>query len=189
MTYPNNYVTTDLIELGSRSLDELLKDAKELNDNLKTFMKECRGRTASPQLENLVISKYHLALLKYSTALEEKLKNIHVQDEFAQYIINRYTQDEKSVLRELEKFSKLDPEITSHYEIAEMIVAESGEIYELIKEAVNKEYLNWKKILETWQTSLKIRNELIPALDKIYQARFENIVNAIKLLLDQHAGW
>ncbi|MEM4061958.1 MAG: hypothetical protein QXY11_03785 [Desulfurococcaceae archaeon] len=189
MTYPNHYVTTDLIELESRSLDELLKDAKELNDNLKTFMKECRGRTASPQLENLVISKYHLALLKYSTALEEKLKNTHVQDEFAQYIINRYTQDEKNVLRELEKFSKLDPEITSHYEIAEMIVAESGEIYELIKEAVNKEYLNWKKILETWQTKLKIRNELIPALDKIYQARFENIVNAIKLLLDQHPGW
>ncbi|MEM0368795.1 MAG: hypothetical protein QXN57_05070 [Desulfurococcaceae archaeon] len=189
MSYTNYYVNMDLIELESRYLDELLKDARELYNNLRTFERECRGRSISPDLDNLVISMYHLALLKLSTALEEKLKNTRLEDEFARYIINYYTQDEKNVLRELEKFSKLDPSVTPYRVLADIIVAESGEIYELVKEAVAKEYINLKKVLETWQSNLKIRNALVPALTKTYQARFDNVINAIKHLLDQQPGW
>ncbi|MEM1677416.1 MAG: hypothetical protein QW655_04550 [Nitrososphaerota archaeon] len=188
LSYPSYFVHIDLIELKSRFLDELLRDTKELYNNLRVFEKYCIGNIDSKAHE-FVKSMYHLALLKLSATLEDKLRDSRMEDEFTQYIIKYYTQDEKNALRELEKFSKLDPNITSPRVLADIIVAEEGEVFKLIREAVAKEYIDLGRVLRTWESELKIRNDLTRAFISVYQARFSNIVNAIQLLLNQQPGW
>lgn len=184
----NRFVNADLIDLESRLLNELLEDSRELYNNMKAFEKTCADSMPG-EVYRYHMSMYHLSLLKLSTALEEKTKSSRVEDEFIKHVISFYTQDEKNALRELERFSKLDPKVTRPKDLADIIAAEKGEIYRLVREAVAKGYLDLGRVIKTWESDLKIRDHLTYAFIIVYQARFENVVKAVLKLLEQQPGW
>jgi predicted regulator of amino acid metabolism with ACT domain len=179
---------TDLLELLSRPINEIIEDAREIYNNLKQYEKECYGIIPRSVYEHgLSILKF--ALLKLSTVLEDKLKGQDIKDEFTNFIIGYFTPDEKNALKELERFSKLEPNVTPPETLADIIVAEHGKIYEIIKEAISKEYVDLGRVLETWKSNLKIRNDIARAFEIRYRERFNNIIDAIKNLLDQQPAW
>lgn len=179
---------TDLIDLIGRPLSNIIESAREVYGNLKQYEKECYGFVA-PVVYDHSIGVIKFALLKLSVALEDKLRDLDIKDEFANFIIRYFTSDEKNMLRELERFSKLEPRVTSPLILADIIIAEHGKIYDLIKEAVSKGYVDLEKVLETWKSNLKIRDDIARVFIMRYRIRFENIIEAIKILLDQHPAW
>lgn len=188
VTGPNYIVHKDLVELVESPIDELLSDAKELYNNMKSFEKQCLG-PLTKEVYDFTLSMYHLALLKLSTALDDKLKGSVIEDEFVKFILRYYTQDEKNALRDLDKFSKLDPDVIKPDKLADIIVQGRGEIYKLIKEAVDKEYVDLSRVIKTWETQLKIRNHIARAFQNVYYRRFGNIISAVQILLNQQPGW
>lgn len=188
IAHPSLYSRVDLIDLQSRPLNDLLEDAKEIYNNMKVFEKRCLTEVDRSVYE-FVMSMYHLALLKLSTAIEEKPRDQDTKDPFVEFIVGLYTKDEKNALKELEKFSKLDPNVTPPQVLADIIVSEEGEIYSLVKEAVIKNYIDLRKVLKTWENELKIRNYLTHAFINVYNSRFNNIIKAIEHLLNHHPAW
>lgn len=188
ISFPSYFVQTDLLELESRFLDELLRDSRELYESMRKFERYCAG-SMTRNVYDFGLSMFHLALLKLSTALESKLKGSQVRDEFTEYILKYYTLDERNSLRELERFSKLDPNVTPPEVLADIIVAEEGEVYRLVRDAVSKEYVDLARVLKTWESELRVRNHITRAFISVYQARFQNIIKAIELLLRQQPAW
>lgn len=184
---PNSIVKIDLVELVERPINELLVDARELYNNMRVFERQCLG-LVQEKTYNFTMSMYHFALLKLSTALEDKLKNNIIEDEFVKFVLRYYTQDEKDALRELDKFSKLD-QVIEPKELADVIVQGRGEIYKLVKEAVEKEYVDLTRVIKTWESQLKIRNYIAQAFKAVYYRRFSNIINAVQILLNQQPAW
>lgn len=180
----NRIFMTDLKDLITRITNSLIQDAKTIYLNMRTFEKDFYG-LVGPEEFSYQMSVFQGALLKLATALEEK----EVEEEFAEMIINRYTNDEKKVLRKFEKFSKLDPMVTPPERLANIIVSETGEIYHLIKEAVFETYVNFGALIKTWENESKIRDDISKAFQIRYSERFSNVVNAIKILLDSQPAW
>lgn len=188
LTSPNYIVHKDLVELVESLLDDLLIDARDLYNKMKTFERQCLGPVPK-EVYDFTLSMYHLALLKLSTALEDKLKNNVIEDEFIRFILRYYTPDEKNALRDLDKFSKLDPDVIKPEKLADIIVQGRGEIYKLVKEAVEKEYIDLSRVIKTWESQLKIRNHIARAFLNVYYRRFGNIISAVQILLNQQPAW
>jgi hypothetical protein len=178
----------DLLDLFNRPLKEVIENAREVYNSLKQYESECYGFATQGVYEH-GLSVLKFALLKLSTTLEDKLGEQNIRDDFINFIIGYFTPDEKNALRELERFSKLEPHVTPPEMLADIIVAEHGKIYELIKEAISKEYVDLEKALETWRSNLKIRDDIARAFMIRYRTRFENVVEAIKILLDRQPAW
>ena len=188
LSYTDRISSRDLVELSRIPLGEVVRDAHEIFDLMKWFERECHDRL--PQsIYNHVLGELKFALLKLSTSLEDKIEGERSENEFTNLIIDYFTSDEKNALREFERFSKLDPNVTPPQVLADIITAEKGEIYALIKEAVGKEYVDLGRVLKTWESKLSIRNDLTRVFMNRYMSRFKNIVESIKLLLDQQPAW
>ena len=188
LSYIDRISSRDLVELSKSPVGEVVRDAHEIFDLMKWFERECHDRL--PQsIYNHVLGELKFALLKLSTSLEDKIEGERSENEFTNLIIDYFTSDEKNALREFERFSKLDPDVTPPQVLADIITAEKGEIYALIKEAVGKEYVDLGRVLKTWESKLSIRNDLTRVFMNRYLSRFRNIVESIKLLLDQQPAW
>jgi len=188
LSYIDRISGRDLVELSMIPVGEIIRDAHEIFDLIKWFERECHDRL--PQsIYNHVLGELKFALLKLSTSLQDKIGEKKSENEFANLIIDYFTSDEKNALREFERFSKLDPNVTPPQVLADIITAEKGEIYALIKEAVGKEYIDLGRVLKTWESKLNIRNDLARVFMNRYMSRFRNIIESIKLLLDQQPAW
>ena len=178
----------DLNDLVMRPPDMLLRSAKRVLESQEKFEEECYGSLPQSVYDHYS-STFHCALLKLSVALEDHVRSKRIHDEYARYVAGLYTEDEKRALVEFEKFSKLDPSITPPETLADVIVSEAGEVYKLVREAVRKQYVDFKGLVETWSKNLRIRNYVAKALMLRYESRFRNIVEAVKRLLDQQPAW
>jgi len=188
VSYIDRISNRDLVELSKIPVSEIIRDAHEIFDHIKWFERECHGRLPR-SIYNHVLGELKFALLKLSTSLEDKIGEKKSENEFTNLIIDYFTSDEKNTLREFERFSKLDPNVTSPQVLADIITAGKGEIYVLIKEAVGKEYVDLGRVLKTWESKLNIRNDLARVFMNRYMSRFRNIVESVKLLLDQQPAW
>jgi len=179
--YAASIFNTDLSEITTWTGDKILEIFEKVRANKDYFENNCY-RFFSKSYYDHSVSVFHGALLKLCVALEEK--GASDKD-----ITSLYSEDEKKALRELEKFSRLDPDVTPPELLCELIVSESGEIYKLIKEAVDKQYIDFKNLISSWGAKGKIRAAVVRAFTWRYEARFRNVVEAVKRLLDQQPAW
>ncbi len=178
------YESEDLLSLESMPDFILLDDAKRVMDSLIQFRRNCFRVLSREEFDDLS-SIINGALLKIAAALKGKNSDSPV----AKQLIEMYTDDEINAVREFEKFNKLDPSITPPDRLADLLVSRSGEIYDLVAEAVRKQYIDFSGLIKTWTTQGKIRAMVSKALQARYEKRFKNIVEAVKRLLDQQPAW
>ncbi len=178
------FESEDLISLESMPDFILLDDAKRVMDIMIQFRRQC-FRTLSKEEFDEISSIINGALLKIAAALKEK----NLESPVARQIIQMFTEDEVNLVLEFEKFNKLDPEITPPDRLADLLVSRTGEIYDLVTEAVRKQYIDFSSLIKTWTTQGKIRAMVSKALQVRYERRFKNIVEAVKRLLDQQPAW
>ena len=177
-----------LADLIKNPLPELLDDFRRIRGDFKDFEAKCYGKTDS-NLYGYYESVFSVALLKLSVAIEDKVRGGEVQDEYVKFAIDMFTPDEKNVIREFERFSGIDPKVVSPEALAEMIVSGKGEIYQLVKEAVSKQYIDFANIIKSWSSKYSISDSIRRGLIARYEARFKNVVEAVKRLLDQQPAW
>jgi tetratricopeptide (TPR) repeat protein len=175
----------DLIDLARNPLPKLLDDFRRIHGNFEEFKSRCYGNIDFNSYKYYE-SVFNVALLKLSAAIEDRVRGGEVKDEFVKFAVEMFTPDEKSAVRELERFSGLDvpPET-----LAEVIASRRGEVYELVKEAVSKQYVNLHSIVETWSRERKIGDSVRRGLIHKYEARFKNVIEAFKRLLEQRPAW
>ena len=174
-----------LSDLTKSSLSRLISDFRRVYDDFDEFKSTCYNK-----LDQNVYKYYEglftIALLKLSVAIEERVKGSDVRDETVKLAVEMFTPDEKGIVKELERFSglELSPEI-----LAELIVARKGEVYELIKEAVSKQYVDLANVVKTWAGKYNISDSVRRGLLHRYERRFKNVVEAFKRLLEQQPAW
>ena len=174
----------DLLGLQTMPDFILLDDAKRLLESMMEFRRSCYRVLSKDEFDDL-FGKFNGALLKIAAAI--KLKEL--DSPMAKQVSSMFTEDEVNAVIEFEKFNKLDPEITPPDRLADLLVSRSGEIYELVAEAVRKQYIDFSGLIKTWTTQGKIRAMVSKALQARYEKRFKNIVEAVKRLLDQQPAW
>ncbi len=174
----------DLLSLSTMPPEILLDDASRILENMMVFRRKCYRELSRDEYTRLW-SVFNGALLKLAAALREN----GAGDEASRKIVSMFTDDEVEALRELERYGKLDPEITPPERLAEIIVARQGEIYELVAEAVRRQYIDFAGLIKTWSREKRIRSHVSAALQLRYEKRFKNIVEAVKRLLDQQPAW
>jgi predicted nucleic acid-binding Zn-ribbon protein len=177
-----------LADLIKNPLPELLDDFRRIRGDFKDFEAKCYGKIDS-NLYGYYESVFSVALLKLSVAIEDKVRGREVQDEYIKFAIDMFTPDEKNVIREFERFSGIDPKVVSPEALAEIIVSGKGEIYQLVKEAVSKQYIDFANIIKSWSSKYSISDSIRRGLIARYEARFKNVVEAVKKLLDQQPAW
>jgi len=177
-----------LADLIKNPLPELLDDFRRIRGDFKDFEAKCYGKIDS-NLYGYYESVFSVALLKLSVAIEDKVRGREVQDEYIKFAIDMFTPDEKNVIREFERFSGIDPKVVSPEALAEIIVSGKGEIYQLVKEAVSKQYIDFANIIKSWSSKYSISDSIRRGLIARYEARFKNVVEAVKRLLDQQPAW
>ena len=171
----------DLVELSMRPATILIKDALKLYNALFDFESNCYGRV-SDSIYNYYVSKLTMLLLRYATALEEK----GIRDPSIQEVTGYFTPDEKSLARELDRYSKLDPHTVSPERLAEVMVAGEGELYTLVKGALAPQFMRMKETIYAFERERRIRNRVARALIDVYEARARNVVEALKIVLDRN---
>jgi len=174
----------DILSLKTMPPFMLLDDAKRLMENMQVFRRKCYRELSREEYEHFW-SIYNGALLKLSVALDEA----GVEGPEADAIKRMFTEEERRIVREFERFGKLDPQVTPPERLADMLVSRSGEIYELVAEAVRKQYVDFAGLIKTWTTSGRVRDMVSRVLQMRYEKRFKNIVEAVKRLLDQQPAW
>jgi predicted nucleic acid-binding Zn-ribbon protein len=175
-------------DLARNQLSELLNDFWKIREDYKNFQSKCYGRIdSSIYLRNESI--FNIALLKLSIAIEDKVKDKEIQDEGIKFILGMFSSDEKNIIREFEKFSGLDPKVVPPDLLADIIVSGKGEIYQLVKEAVGKQYTDFANLVKSWSYQYKISDSIRRGILERYEARFKNVVEAVKRLLDQQPAW
>jgi len=177
-----------LADLIKNPLPELLDDFRRIRGDFKDFEAKCYGKIDS-NLYGYYESVFSVALLKLSVAIEDKVRGREAQDEYIKFAIDVFTPDEKNVIREFERFSGIDPKVVSPEALAEIIVSGKGEIYQLVKEAVSKQYIDFANIIKSWSSKYSISDSIRRGLIARYEARFKNVVEAVKRLLDQQPAW
>jgi predicted nucleic acid-binding Zn-ribbon protein len=177
-----------LADLIKNPLPELLDDFRRIRGDFKDFEAKCYGKIDS-NLYGYYESVFSVALLKLSVAIEDKVRGREAQDEYIKFAIDVFTPDEKNVIREFERFSGIDPKVVSPEALAEIIVSGKGEIYQLVKEAVSKQYTDFANIIKSWSSKYSISDSIRRGLIARYEARFKNAVEAVKRLLDQQPAW
>ena len=177
-----------LADLFKNPLPELLDDFRRVRGDFKDFEAKCYGKI-DLDLYSYYESVFSVALLKLSAVIEDKVRGRGVQDEYIGFAIEMFTPDEKNVIREFERFSGLDPKVVSPEALAEIIVSGRGEIYQLVREAVNKQYIDFANIIKSWSSRYHISDSIRRGLILRYEARFKNVVEAVKRLLDQQPAW
>ncbi|MCC6057113.1 MAG: hypothetical protein LM583_10600, partial [Desulfurococcaceae archaeon] len=177
-----------LADLIKNPLPELLDDFRRIRGDFKDFEAKCYGKI-DLNLYGYYESVFSVALLKLSVAIEDKVRGREVQDEYIKFAIDMFTPDEKNVIREYERFSGIDPKVVSPEALAEIIVSGKGEIYQLVKEAVSKQYIDFANIIKSWSSKYSISDSIRRGLIARYEARFKNVVEAVKRLLDQQPAW
>jgi predicted nucleic acid-binding Zn-ribbon protein len=177
-----------LADLIKNPLPELLDDFRRIWGDFKDFEAKCYGKIDS-NLYGYYESVFSVALLKLSVAIEDKVRGREVRDEYIKFAIDMFTPDEKNVIREFERFSGIDPKVVSPEALAEIIVSGKGEIYQLVKEAVSKQYTDFANIIKSWSSKYSISDSIRRGLIARYEARFKNVVEAVKRLLDQQPAW
>ncbi len=176
----------DLVSLSSLPEPFLLEDAKSIMGNMMVFRRKCYSSLSRDEY-NYYWSVFNGALLKIAAAMREA--GVSPDEPGARSVLRMFTDDEIEALREFEKYSKLDPEITPPERLAEVIVAGKGEIYELVKDAVRKQYIDFAGLIKTWSREKRIRDYVSRALQIRYEKRFHNIVEAVKRLIDTQPAW
>lgn len=175
----------DIEEIKRHPLQALLNDFDKVYRSWQEYRDQCFSNVKEDQYDNHNIM-FSLALLKLSVAIEDKVSREGTTDSRVRDIISMFSEDEKNALREFERFKSLD---ASPKELADYIVSKREGIYNLVKEAVNKQYTSFDELIESWSKTLKISYTVRRALIKKYRARFRNVVEAIKMLVDQHPAW
>jgi uncharacterized protein YukE len=183
--YSQRIWSEGLGDLSSSPLPELLDDFRRVYEDYKVYRSKCYG-VHGADLYEYCSGIFSVALLKLSTAIEDKVRGREVSDEYVRFAIDMFTHDEKNVIREFERFNGLD---TDSRVLAEMIVARRGEVYELVKEAVAKQYVDFANVVKTWTEQLKIRDSVRKGLINKYKARFKKVVEAFKILIEQQPAW
>lgn len=178
----------DLDEISRASLQVLLNTFEKTSIAQQEFRDQCFLRI-SRELYDYYDSVFSLALLKLSIAIEDKVSKEGAIDGRIKDIISMFSEDEKNAVKEFERFKSLDPNVVSSKDLAEYIVSKREGIYNLVKEAVNKQYIYFDKLIESWSKTYKISNTVRRGLLIKYQARFKNIVEAVKILVDQQSAW
>jgi len=176
----------DLLSLSSMPPFMLVDDGKRVLESMMVFRRRCYRTLSREEYESLW-SVFNGALLKIAAAIEDA--GALDADPVAKQIVGMFTEDERAIVREFERFSKLDPEVTPPERLADLIVSRSGEIYELVAEAVRKQYVDFSGLVKTWKTRGNVRDPVSRALQMRYERRFRNIVEAVKRLLDQQPAW
>ena len=177
-----------LADLVKNPLPELLDNFRRIRRDFKEFENKCYGEMSSDEYRYYE-SVFSVALLKLSVAIEDKVRGGEVKDEDVKFAIEVFTPDEKNVIREFERFSGLDPNVVSPEALAEIIVSGRGEVYQLVKEAVSRQYIDFANIIKSWSSNYSISDSIRRGLILRYEARFKNIVEAVKRLLDQQPAW
>ncbi|MCD6488756.1 MAG: hypothetical protein J7K21_05985 [Desulfurococcales archaeon] len=174
----------DILSLKTLPPFMIMEDVKSLIEKMMVFRRQCFNVLSRDEY-NYFWSLFNGALLKMAVVLDE----LDIKDEQGLMIRKMFTDTEKKVIREFEKYSKLEPDVTPPDRLAEIIVARKGEIYELVAEAVRKQYIDFAGLIKTWTTKGEVRDTISRALQIRYEKRFKNIVNAIKRLVDQQPAW
>jgi len=176
----------DLVDLSSRPLGDLVELARDILYRFKFFEGKCFSAVPR-ELYDVYIGMFHLALLKLGIALEERASG-RLEGDLAE-IVGMYTVDERKAVREFERFSKLDPSVTPASVLADIIIARRGEIYGLVREAMAKQYVDLQGLVKTWAREGRVRDAIARALVSRYEARFRNVVEAVKMLIDRQPAW
>jgi predicted nucleic acid-binding Zn-ribbon protein len=188
VSYARRIWEMSLNDISRDPLPELLDDFRKIRNDFKKFQIECYGKVDS-NIYNYYESVFNISLLKLSVAIEDKVKDKEISDEYIKFTISMFTPDEKNVIREFEKFSGLDPSVTPPEALAEVIVSGKGEIYSLVKEAVSKQYIDFANIIKSWSGRYNIGDSVRRGLILRYEVRFKNVVEAIKKLIDNQPAW
>ena len=177
-----------LADITKNLLPDLLDDFRRIRGDFKEFEDKCYGEI-DPNIYRYYESVFSVALLKLSVAIEDKVRGGEIHDEYIKFAIDMFTPDEKSVIREFERFSGIDPKVVPPEVLADIIVSGKGEIYQLVKEAVNKQYVDFANIIKSWSSKYNISDSIRRGLIARYEARFKNIVEAVERLLGQQPAW
>lgn len=178
----------DLTEINREHLNILLNTFNEIHSKYEKFKKTCYSKLSKENYD-FYESVFVIALLKLSTSISDKTISESVDDRaryVIKYVISMFTDDEKNFVREFEKFNALDPNVVSPDLLANYIISRREGIYELVKEAVDKQYIYFNRLIESWSGRYKLSNAVRRGFLILYQARFKNIVDAIKKLIDQN---
>lgn len=177
----------DLLEIDRESLDTLLNIFDEIHNNYKSFREQCYS-ILDREVYNYYESIFAIALLKLSISIINKAAD-RSADNRVRNAISMFTDDERELVKEFERFSALDPHVVSPDLLAEYIVSRREGVYELVKEAVNKQYTQFSELIESWSGKYRLSNAVRRGLLIRYEARFRNIINAIKRLIEQQPAW
>ena len=177
----------DLASLRSLPPVMLLEDVRAVFEAMARFRRAC-SRALNREEYTYLWSVFQGALLKLSAALRETGAG-GLDDPLVRQVSQMFTDVEVNAVIEFEKFSKLDPDVTPPERLADLLVSRSGEIYELVAEAVRKQYVDFSSLIKTWSMQGSVRDAVSKALQMRYERRFRNIVEAVKRLLDQQPAW
>jgi len=187
-SYAQRIWDESLGDLARSPLPDLLEDFRRVWRDFKEFKARCYGELSAGTY-SYYESVFSIALLKLSVAIEDKVRGGEVQDEYVRFAVEMFTPDEKNAIKELERFSGIDPRVTPPEVLADIIVSRRGEVYQLVKEAVGKQYVNLADVVESWSKVYRISDSIRRGLIVRYEARFRNVVEAVKRLLDQQPAW
>jgi len=187
-SYAQRIWDESLGDLARSPLPELLEDFRRVWRDFKEFKARCYGELPAG-IYSYYESVFSIALLKLSVAIEDKIMGREVQDEYVRFAVEMFTPDEKNAIKELERFSGIDSRVTPPEVLADIIVSRKGEVYQLVKEAVGKQYVNLADVVESWSKVYRISDSIRRGLIVRYEARFKNVVEAVKRLLDQQPAW
>jgi hypothetical protein len=172
----------DLIDLSRKTLEELLSSFRNVYQKYEEFLSNCY-HVMSANMYREYQGVFSIALLKLCVVIEEKFQGKEISDEYIRSIVEMFTPDEKRIIREFERFNGLD---VNEEVLAEMIASKKGMIYELVKEALSKQYVDFENLINTWSRNLKISDAVRRGFINKYRRRFENIKEAFKILIDKN---
>lgn len=129
---------TDLDDISREPLPDLLNLFKRDFQNWHYFRDHCFLNMPTG-LYDYYDSAFAIALLKLAVAIENKTTALGVLSEEVKSVVSTFSDNERNAIREFEKYKSLDPNVTPPKLLAEYIVSKREGIYDLVKEAVDKQ--------------------------------------------------
>ncbi len=127
--------------------------------------------------------KLVLAILnRYAKFSQEYPEDAKEYEYIIKDIRRTFSEGTVAAMRDFERFSEFDRYNLTAEEIADQI-RKKGELYSLIKEAVEKQYSYLSSLRSTWKNNTDVSNSIITALEEKYKNRFSKVVDGIILWL------
>ncbi len=165
--------------LEMMEVEELLEKYNTISAEKARYMKNCRMHF-SPEFVEEHTGLFDAALVKIVAALMSRYAK--AGETVPEDIRNRFSEGTIAAVKDFDRFSAFDRRGLTPQRVAEQI-KNRGELYTLISEAVEKQYISLSFLRNIWQYENAVPNNIITVMEEGYEDRFGKVRDGIVVWL------